>query len=587
MVRLKLQLFAKAVTDAIVNDVIRGKYGNGEARKTALKNAGYDYASVQSAVNAKLKGTSSGTPKANTPKTNNSNNASNGGTQSSLLGVDKSLSDKAEQPFAPSENLGNLKNEEDDTYGALKEHVNTPIVDQSIKDILSTPFSTSEAFNQAWGLLQSDALALRGGTTSWTDDIERMFTEIENREKFEYDVDNDQLFQQALASAMNSGKTAMQDTIGQASALTGGYGSTYATSAGNQAYNAFIEDAYDNLPQYYNMALQAYQAEGEEMFNLLSAYMSADSAEWQKNVDSFNANASVVQQMWNQETFAYEAGQTQAMNLANVQMGEWGAMTDALTGLHTAASDRYTQEYQREWNAWNAEVQNTLTLMGIYNTDAWNQKNYEQTEEWNQKTYDQTEKWNQKDLDYKNASLAENKRQFNISRGDLNNDGELSPEEEAKLSGGVKDGYVVKVDEKGNKVQLKEPTQKQKEDALKAYNEGGTAGLKKYLASIPESYDLESISNYAYDYGEAWVADYDDLIDGWVITNDTENGREGWGGWFLSGLVGSKGDDHDDEYTKNGKTLTYDQLKDRIANSNMPEEYKQKVYSYLKNQSKN
>jgi hypothetical protein len=48
---------------------------------------------------------------------------------------------------------------------------------------------------------------------------------------------------------MNSGKSAMQDTIGQASALTGGYGSTYATSAGNQAYNAFIEDAYNNLPE--------------------------------------------------------------------------------------------------------------------------------------------------------------------------------------------------------------------------------------------------------------------------------------------------------------------------------------------------
>ena len=85
-------------------------------------------------------------------------------------------------------------------------------------------------------------------------------TQIQNREDFEYDVDKDPLFQQALASAMNSGKTAMQDTIGQASALTGGYGSTYATSVGNQAYNAYIEDAYNNLPEYYNMALQAYQA---------------------------------------------------------------------------------------------------------------------------------------------------------------------------------------------------------------------------------------------------------------------------------------------------------------------------------------
>ena len=79
--------------------------------------------------------------------------------------------------------------------------------------------------------------------------------QIQNRDKFSYDVDNDVLFQQYLASSMASGKTAMQDTMGQASALTGGYGSTYATSAANQQYNAYIQDAYNNLPEYYQMAM--------------------------------------------------------------------------------------------------------------------------------------------------------------------------------------------------------------------------------------------------------------------------------------------------------------------------------------------
>lgn len=42
--------------DKVVNDVIRGKYGNGTARKKNLENAGYNYAQIQSLVNAKLKG---------------------------------------------------------------------------------------------------------------------------------------------------------------------------------------------------------------------------------------------------------------------------------------------------------------------------------------------------------------------------------------------------------------------------------------------------------------------------------------------------------------------------------------------------
>lgn len=44
----------KAVTDAVVNAVIRGDYGNGDTRKSRLEAAGYDYSEVQAAVNRKL-----------------------------------------------------------------------------------------------------------------------------------------------------------------------------------------------------------------------------------------------------------------------------------------------------------------------------------------------------------------------------------------------------------------------------------------------------------------------------------------------------------------------------------------------------
>lgn len=39
-----------------VSDVIAGKYGNGAARRTALTDLGYDYPTVQTAVNTRLKG---------------------------------------------------------------------------------------------------------------------------------------------------------------------------------------------------------------------------------------------------------------------------------------------------------------------------------------------------------------------------------------------------------------------------------------------------------------------------------------------------------------------------------------------------
>ena len=41
----------KKVTQTLVKEVVKGKYGNGTNRKTNLENAGYDYIEVQNAVN--------------------------------------------------------------------------------------------------------------------------------------------------------------------------------------------------------------------------------------------------------------------------------------------------------------------------------------------------------------------------------------------------------------------------------------------------------------------------------------------------------------------------------------------------------
>ena len=49
---------SKKSISIIVDEVIAGKWGNGDARKKALQNAGYDYNEVQAAVNNKLSGKS-------------------------------------------------------------------------------------------------------------------------------------------------------------------------------------------------------------------------------------------------------------------------------------------------------------------------------------------------------------------------------------------------------------------------------------------------------------------------------------------------------------------------------------------------
>lgn len=50
------QTTSRKSNEEIANEVIAGKWGNGDARKTALTNAGYDFSAIQSIVNEKLTG---------------------------------------------------------------------------------------------------------------------------------------------------------------------------------------------------------------------------------------------------------------------------------------------------------------------------------------------------------------------------------------------------------------------------------------------------------------------------------------------------------------------------------------------------
>ena len=71
---------------------------------------------------------------------------------------------------------------------------------------------------------------------------------ILNRKEFSYDLNGDALYQQYKDKYMTQGKLAMMDTMGQAAAMTGGYGNSYASTAGNQAYQTHLQQMNDVVP---------------------------------------------------------------------------------------------------------------------------------------------------------------------------------------------------------------------------------------------------------------------------------------------------------------------------------------------------
>lgn len=96
---------------------------------------------------------------------------------------------------------------------------------------------------------------------------------IMNREDFSYDMDADALYQQYKDKYIKQGNLAMQDTMGQAAALTGGYGNSYAQTVGQQAYNSYLGQLNDVVPELYALAKQRYDDEGDallEQYSLLA-----------------------------------------------------------------------------------------------------------------------------------------------------------------------------------------------------------------------------------------------------------------------------------------------------------------------------
>ena len=96
-------------------------------------------------------------------------------------------------------------------------------------------------------------------------ELERLYAAITGRPAFSYDPASDPVYNSYARSYRRRGRLAMRDTMGQAAALTGGYGSSYAQSVGQQQYDSYLQSLGEALPELYGMAWQRYNAEGDAL----------------------------------------------------------------------------------------------------------------------------------------------------------------------------------------------------------------------------------------------------------------------------------------------------------------------------------
>lgn len=124
-----------------------------------------------------------------------------------------------------------------------------------------TPLSDLEKAKQE--ALSSDAKKPGEYTSKWQQQLDAAMDKILNRERFSYDLNGDALYRQYKDRAVKNGRLAMMDTMGQAAAMTGGFGSSYAQSAGQQAYQKQMDGLTDQASRLYDKAREDYDRQGQ------------------------------------------------------------------------------------------------------------------------------------------------------------------------------------------------------------------------------------------------------------------------------------------------------------------------------------
>lgn len=164
-------------------------------------------------------------------------------------------------------------------------------------------YEASDAMTQAEALLQQHMANKPGEYQSqYGDQIEQLIGQITGRGPFTYDVNADALYQQLTDQYVQQGRMAMMDTMGQAAALTGGYGSSYGQSVGQQAYQQHLQGLTEMVPDLYQMALNQYLQEGEALYDQVSLLGAQDEQAYGRHRDSVDDYYAELQRLYGQYT---------------------------------------------------------------------------------------------------------------------------------------------------------------------------------------------------------------------------------------------------------------------------------------------
>lgn len=188
-------------------------------------------------------------------------------------------------------------------------------------------------------------------TGTYSSQIDSLLEKVLNGEKFNYNMNADALYQQYREQYINGGKRAMEDTAAKSAEYTGGYGSSYGTTASAEAYQSYLNALNDKVPELEERAYSRYKDTKNADREKLAILRSADESEYDRYsdlLDAYYSEGSYLQKkLESMSDSEYEKFLNDVASWEKDRSFDYGAYTDALK----QANEEKEFAYQKERDA--------------------------------------------------------------------------------------------------------------------------------------------------------------------------------------------------------------------------------------------
>jgi hypothetical protein len=246
----------------------------------------------------------------------------------------------------------------------------------SSSNSFSSTSNTSSSSGKSWNtsnVSKKTTNALKAAekpfSSQYTDYLNSAINKINSRADFSYDLNEDALYQQYAEQYKNLGNQAMTDTMANAASLTGGYGSSYATTAGQQAYNNYLQQLNDIVPDLYSQARSNYDTETENLYNEANLYAGLESEDYSKWSDNRSYYSDKYNNEWNQNAVSHSSQIDKSTQTERSSSSSSSSGSSTSTSYSPKTSDLALPSAQEVTNA-SQNYNAAMALLATYGIDA-------------------------------------------------------------------------------------------------------------------------------------------------------------------------------------------------------------------------